>query len=281
MNGNYTPSPAKGIPLQAPGPSHHRTRRRSAAPPVGAETGRARGGFCYNKFTLSDGGRMHKILLVDDMRRFLDLERSFLQRVECRILTAVTGLEAIKVAKTQMPDIILLDVEMPEMNGLEAARILKNDPQTRHIPIIIYTALEGVEERARASGCDDFRRKPLDEDAFLEVIGKFVPLKIRKVPRAALEVPAVLKENDREFQGRCVNISTTGIYLQSAYRPIVGTLLEIRFPLPVKGEEKRITSLAYTVRQGEDGLGCAFYDLSTGAELYIREFLAEQQTGTA
>jgi CheY-like chemotaxis protein len=224
---------------------------------------------------------MHRILLVDDMRRFLDLEKTFLQRAECRILTAVTGLEAIKVAKTQMPDIILLDVEMPEMNGIEAARILKSDPQTRHIPIIICTALEGVEDRARAAGCDDFRRKPLDEDAFLDVIGKFVPLKIRKVPRAALEVPTVLRDNDREFQGRSVNISTTGIYLQSAYRPIVGTLLEIQFPIPVKGEQKRITSLAYAVRQGEEGMGCAFYDLSTGAELYIREFLAEQKAGMA
>ena len=52
---------------------------------------------------------MHKILLVDDMRRFLDLEKTFLKRAECRILTTVTGLEAIKVAKTEMPDIILLE----------------------------------------------------------------------------------------------------------------------------------------------------------------------------
>ena len=224
---------------------------------------------------------MHKILLVDDMRRFLDLEKTFLKRAECRILTTVTGLEAIKVAKTEMPDIILLDVEMPEMNGLEAARILKSDPQTQHIPIIICTALEGVEERARAAGCDDFRRKPLKEDEFLDVIRRFVPLKIRKVPRAALEVPVVLRENDRVFEGNCVNISATGVYLQSKYRPIVGTLLEIQFPISVKGEEKRITSLAYAVRQGRDGLGCAFYDLSTGAELYIREFLAEQKAGAA
>ena len=145
---------------------------------------------------------MHKILLVDDMRRFLDLERTFLKRAECRMLTAVTGLEAIKVAKTEMPDIIVLDVEMPEMNGLEAARILKNDPQTQHIPIIICTALEGVEERARAAGCDEFRRKPLEEDEFLDVIRRFVPLQIRKVPRAALDVPVVLRENDRLFEAR-------------------------------------------------------------------------------
>jgi CheY-like chemotaxis protein len=218
---------------------------------------------------------MHKILIVDDMRRFLDLEKSFLKRAECRILTALTGLEAIKVAKTEMPDIIMLDVEMPEMNGIEATRILKNDPQTKHIPIVIFTALDNIESQARKAGCDDFHRKPMDEDKFLRVVQAFVPLKIRKYVRAVLDAPALLKEDGKEFKGQCVNISATGVFIKSAYRPVVGTLLEVQFPLPLKGEERHITSLVYAVRQGSDGMGYAFYDLSTGAELYIREFLKE------
>jgi len=115
----------------------------------------------------------------------------------------------------------------------------------------------------------------MDEDKFLQVVQAIVPLKIRKYLRAALNTPAVMKEDGKEHKGQCVNISTTGVYIKSAHRPVVGTLLEVQFRIPLKGEEKHITSLAYAVRQGSDGLGCAFYDLSTGAELYIREFLKE------
>jgi CheY-like chemotaxis protein len=219
---------------------------------------------------------MHKILLVDDMRRFLDLERSFLKRAECRILTATTGLEAIKVAKLDMPDIIMLDVEMPEMNGIEATRILKNDPQTRHIPIVIYTALDHIEDKARAAGCNDFHRKPMDEDKFLRVIQTFVPLKIRKFSRVPLEVPVTVGEDGKEFQGRVSNISQTGLFLQCDRKLVVGTLLDLRFLVPIGGESKQIVTLDYIVRQGADGMGCAFYDLSTGADLYIQDYLKEQ-----
>lgn len=216
---------------------------------------------------------MHKILLVDDMRRFLDLERSFLRRAECRILTAFTGLEAIKVAKMEMPDIIMLDVEMPEMNGVEACRILKNDPQTKHIPIVIYTSLDNVEEKARQVGCDGFHRKPLDEEKFLKVIQGFVPLKVRKHSRIRLDRSVVIRDNDAEHQGHIQDISQTGVFFQSDFKPVVGSLLELLFTLPFGEEEKRVSTLAYSVRQDSEGTGCAFYDLSTGAELYIQDFI--------
>jgi CheY-like chemotaxis protein len=216
---------------------------------------------------------MHKILLVDDMRRFLDLERSFLKRAECRILTAFTGLEAIKVAKFEIPDIIMLDVEMPEMNGIEACRILKNDPQTKHIPVVIYTALDNIEEKARQVGCDGFHRKPLDEEKFLKVIQGFVPLKVRKHHRVRLDRPVVIRDNESEHKGTIVDISPTGLFFKSDFSPVVGSLLELLFALPLSGEEKRVSTLAYSVRQDTEGTGCAFYDLSTGAELYIQDFV--------
>lgn len=216
---------------------------------------------------------MHKILLVDDMRRFLDLERSFLRRAECRILTAFTGLEAIKVAKLEMPDIIMLDVEMPEMNGIEACRILKNDPQTKHIPIVIYTSLDNVEDKALQVGADGFHRKPMDEEKFLKVIQGFVPLKVRKHARIPLDRPVVIRDNETEHKGIIQDISQTGLFFQSDFQPVVGSLLELLFSLPLGDEEKRVSTLAYSVRQGPEGTGCAFYDLSTGAELYIQDFI--------
>lgn len=220
---------------------------------------------------------MQKILLVDDMKNFLDLEKSFLKRAECKIYTAKTGLEAIKVAKTELPDIIMLDIEMPEMNGIEATRILKNDPQTKEIPIVIVTSLDNMEEKAKIAGCDSFYKKPIDEDTFLGVIQSFIELKIRKFPRVPLNVPVRIKENSSLFQGEIENISLNGVYLKSDYKPFLGSLIELNFSIPIDGEEKQITTLAYVVRQDKEGFGCAFFDLSTGAEIYIKEYIEKNK----
>ena len=120
---------------------------------------------------------MHKILLVDDMRHFLDLETTFLQRAECRLFTASTGLEAIRVAKAEKPDLIILDIEMPEMNGIQACRILKSDPLTQKTPIIVLTSMQ-MEDEARRAGAQHFLRKPIDEARFLSEIKKYLPMSI-------------------------------------------------------------------------------------------------------
>ncbi len=216
---------------------------------------------------------MHKILLVDDMKNFLDLEKSFLKRAECKIYTATTGLEAIKVAKTEIPDIILLDVEMPEMNGIEATRILKSDQQTKNIPIVIITSLDNVEEKCKIAGCDSFYRKPIDEETFLNIIQSHIELKIRKFPRVPLFAPVKIKENSSQFTGEIQNLSLTGVYIKSDYKPFLGSLIEITFSIPLDHEEKVVSSLAYVVRQDKEGFACAFFDLSTGAELYIKEYI--------
>ena len=114
---------------------------------------------------------MHKILLVDDMRSFLDLEATFLSRAECHLLTASTGLEAIRVARAEKPDLVVLDIEMPEMNGIQACRILKSDPSTQRIPIIMLTSMQ-MEEEARRAGAEHFMRKPIDEPRHTAIRGR-------------------------------------------------------------------------------------------------------------
>ena len=81
------------------------------------------------------------ILLVDDMRNFLDLETSFLRRTTSTLLFAATGVQAIKIAREKKPALIMLDIEMPEMNGIEACRILKSDSRTGRIPVVMVTTL--------------------------------------------------------------------------------------------------------------------------------------------
>ena len=104
---------------------------------------------------------MHTILLVDDMRSFLDLEATFLSRADCRILTASTGLEAIRVARTEKPDLIVLDIEMPEMNGFEFAEAVRRHPKLRQLPILALSSMctPASIERGRQAGFDDYIAK--------------------------------------------------------------------------------------------------------------------------
>jgi CheY-like chemotaxis protein len=218
---------------------------------------------------------MHKILLVDDMRNFLDLEASFLQRAECKILTAYTGLEAIRVARAEQPHLILLDIEMPEMNGIQACRILKTDPATQKIPIIILTSMQ-MEDEARRAGAEHFLRKPIDEPRFLSEVRKFLPIVERLETRVDIDSPVTYWRDGEPSQGRLLNLSRTGIFVGCDPPPPVGARLEVSFTLPKDFAGKLITAEAMVVRHsdgGKAGFGCRFFRISSGARLFIEEFL--------
>jgi CheY-like chemotaxis protein len=218
---------------------------------------------------------MHKILLVDDTRNFLDLEATFLQRAECRILTASTGLEAIRVAKAERPDLILLDIEMPEMNGIQACRILKSDPLTQKIPVIILTSMQ-MEDEARRAGADHYVRKPVDEPRFLAEVRRYLPIRERHDPRVALETEFTYWRDGEPAAAKLMNLSRTGFFVTSEELQPVGARLEISFKLPGDYAGKLITAEAMVVRRSEGdprGFGCRFFQISSGARLYVEEFL--------
>ena len=106
-----------------------------------------------------------KVLVVDDNEQNLELLVADLDDIDCRIVTAAAGQEALDIIKQGGIDLVLLDVMMPKMSGFEVCRRLKNDPGTSHIPIIMVTALNelGDIERAIDSGTDDFLSKPVNK----------------------------------------------------------------------------------------------------------------------
>jgi CheY-like chemotaxis protein len=105
-----------------------------------------------------------KILLVDDSPTVLLMERLLLQDGPYSFLCAGNGEEAVRMALTESPDLILMDVVMPKMDGLEACRRLRAEVSTRSIPIILLTRHESLEsmERGFRYGCDDYITKPFD-----------------------------------------------------------------------------------------------------------------------
>jgi two-component system cell cycle response regulator DivK len=107
---------------------------------------------------------MARILLVEDNDMSRDMLSRRLQRKGHEVLLAGDGMQAILMAESEVPDLILLDMSLPVIDGWEAARRLKASPVTASIPIIALTAhaMAGDREKALAAGCDDYDTKPVD-----------------------------------------------------------------------------------------------------------------------
>ena len=118
-----------------------------------------------------------RILLVDDHPISIQVAEAFLERAGYAVIRAEDGERALALAQSTAPAAILMDLNMPGMDGLEVTRRLKADPATRAIPIIALTAyaMRGDEERARAAGCDDYVPKPIDRQRLLATIARHVP----------------------------------------------------------------------------------------------------------
>jgi CheY-like chemotaxis protein len=105
-----------------------------------------------------------KILLVEDDETNRDVLSRVLIMDGYFVLEAVNGLEAIAIACSEAPDLILMDVSLPELDGWQATKRLKSDPTTQHIPIIVLTAhaMHGDKQRSFEAGCDAYETKPID-----------------------------------------------------------------------------------------------------------------------
>jgi two-component system cell cycle response regulator DivK len=115
---------------------------------------------------------MAKLLLVEDNEMNRDMLSRRLERKGFTVVMAVDGAEALRMAVSELPELILMDMSLPVLDGWEATRRLKAAPETQHIPIIALTAhaMSADEARAREAGCDDFDTKPIELPRLLEKI---------------------------------------------------------------------------------------------------------------
>ena len=118
-----------------------------------------------------------RILVIEDHEENRRLLRDLLTSVGYELIEAVTGEEGLAAAESQMPDLILMDIQLPGIDGYEVTRRIKANPAIRHIPIIAVTsyALSGDDARAFESGCDAYVSKPYSPRALLAKIREFLP----------------------------------------------------------------------------------------------------------
>src|SRR5688572_25892108 len=107
---------------------------------------------------------MPKILLVEDNEMNRDMLSRRLERKGYQVVMAVDGAQGVALAQSEKPDLILMDMSLPVLDGWAATNQLKANPETARIPIIALTAhaMQGDEEKARAAGCDDYDTKPIE-----------------------------------------------------------------------------------------------------------------------
>jgi two-component system cell cycle response regulator DivK len=118
-----------------------------------------------------------RILVVEDQPDNQRILRDLLSHAGYALVEATNGLDGVTLAGAERPDLILMDIQLPGVDGYEATRRIKADPSLRSIPIIAVTsyALSGDEVKARAAGCDDYVTKPFSPRALLAKIRQYLP----------------------------------------------------------------------------------------------------------
>ncbi|MDM8516456.1 response regulator [Desulfobacterales bacterium HSG16] len=119
---------------------------------------------------------MKTVLVVEDNRDNMDLIEEILEDEGYAILQAFRAEDGLTILKKNKIDMIVMDISLPQMSGLEATRHIKADVETRDIPILVLTAHARETDRiaALSAGCDDFLTKPIDEDVLMTTIRKFI-----------------------------------------------------------------------------------------------------------
>lgn len=125
---------------------------------------------------LQSGGMLAKVLVIEDNEFNLELVTDLLESRGHRVISATKAIEGIALAQCSRPDVILIDISLPGMDGIEATRRLKSQEQTARIPVIAVTAhaMKGDKERALGAGCSGYITKPIDTRKFVTQVESFL-----------------------------------------------------------------------------------------------------------
>ena len=121
-------------------------------------------------------GNGKTVLVVEDNDLNMKLFHDLLEAHGYRILQTKDGMEALQLARQHRPDLILMDIQLPEVSGLEVTKWIKEDEDLKAIPVVAVTAfaMKGDEEKIREGGCEAYIAKPISVTNFLETVGRFL-----------------------------------------------------------------------------------------------------------
>ncbi|MBT0665389.1 response regulator [Geobacter pelophilus] len=187
-----------------------------------------------------------KILLVDDVRLFLEIEKRLLEQSLIEILTATDGEDALDIVRRERPALVVMDINMPRMDGIDCCRLIKSDPDLAGTAVMIVTNASNADdvEQSWKAGCDDFIVKPIDGRLFLEKAHRFLNAINRRRKRVLFQTEVALQIEGRLITGHSFDLGYMGMYVASSWLPSVGETVVLSFRL-------LDTSPAMTVARGK------------------------------
>ncbi len=223
------------------------------------------------------------ILFVDDMEVFRGLGRLFLAH-SGRVITASSGEQALEIARREHPDIILLDLLMPGLDGDVVCRSIKNDPQLHDIPVIMLVGANSASHWGRAvrAGADDVLAKPITSVALVETVHRFTQgATPQGLPRIPVNSAVQLQLGAKTHQGSLKNLSRGGLFVETECGLVGDREVGLRFALP--GSATRFDPTAQVVwkrealrQQSADGVGMRFVDISSDLVRKLEEYVFDR-----
>jgi len=223
------------------------------------------------------------ILLADNIELFLEIEKTIMQRTSVKILTAYDGNEALELARQHRPNIVILDLNLPELDGAECCHAIKQDPSL-HDTAVMLVATGGRpqdQDRCRNAGCDEILIKPINRTEFLKKVEKKLRLPLRR-KRYQAKIKVQYGENDASsLTGYSIDISSGGLFIKTEKPLDVSESLALRFSLTNHIKEIICSANVAWVNSPQKqvkldwppGMGVQFVDISLGELHAIRNFI--------
>ena len=218
------------------------------------------------------------VLIADDLKFFLEIEKSYLQRGGFEVLTATSGEEAVDIAQKRQPNLVLLDLEMPKMDGVAACALMRKVAALQATPIIIMSATGTPQNRERCmkAGCTEFVIKPEKPDELLGIVARILSIKKREAKRITVVFNVTGTHASRQVIGQAKDLGEKGLLLETSTAISVGSVLELEFYLP--GTRSQVKVKAKVVRagktkEGAPQAGIEFIDLSQADQEAILDYV--------
>ncbi len=223
------------------------------------------------------------MLVVDHLKSHIDKEKSILDRSDIRIFMATTGEEALAVHRTENVDVIVIDLDMPDIGGDRFCGIVRRDDALKHVAVIIAcSGSAGDIERVNRCGANAYVTKPLRPLQFLESVSRFLDVPERKSYRVLLKATVTGKFGGEPFYCSSQNISVSGLLIDTEKVLDKGDVLSCSFFLP--GSECIVTEaeVMRAMKGGEqsNSFGVRFLNLRPASKKAIEAFIEKRSSHT-
>lgn len=221
------------------------------------------------------------ILVVDDTALLRDLNALFLSRLGT-VRTAASGVEALDIAYETPPDLIVSDLEMPGMDGIELCRELRSQLATRDIPFLMFSGSREPRDRDRAlrAGVSDYLVKPIERPELLASARRLLSEpSARGLPRISLETWATLRLGGIEWTGRVRNLSRGGLFVESSRALEPAAEVQVQLELPETETSVLSTAEVRWVRREANealGMGMRFLRLDRDSARELAHYVNER-----